>query len=341
MELKDPIELHLQRVNSLDRRQFLRPMNSSEKLERAARIYQLSARNILGQTIIPSLFCFVSLIFGATFLLPSFFVIVGGEQLNEELARVGISTLITIFLAIPLFMFGVSRCFAIAVSETNDYITGDRLPGEPPATKLDLPHPWKFTSLLSIAALEAFFPLLIVTVCFILGAIVQSTVPDSVIPGLLGIIGFFIGMAGFVITPIIFCRNSLIPVVAVLEKGDGATIRKRGRMLASLKGNIPGIGESMLHAVVVLLFVAGGLFASFQVGISLILGIGTVSNWLGSIIFGDLIKSAIQMLPLYVLFWCLTPFWAALCTVNYYDRRIKLEGFDIRILARDVLEVRE
>lgn len=341
MELKDPIELHLQRVNSLDRRQFLRPMSSSEKLERAARIYQLSARHILGKTLLPSLFCFISLIFSGAYLLPGFFVIVGGDKLSDDLSRVGISALITIFFAIPLFMFGIGQCFATAVSETNDYITGDRLPGEPSVSTLQIPHPWKFTSLLSVAALESFLPILAASLCFIFGAVIQNVVPDSVIPGLLGIFGFVIAMASFIVTPILFFRNCLIPVVAVLEKGDSKTIRQRGRILAGMKGNISGVGESMFHGLVVFLFVGGGLYIMFKIAVDLILGIGAVDNWLGSVIFGDLIKSAFQMLPLYALIWVLTPFWAALCTVNYYDRRIKLEGFDIRMLAKDVLEVRE
>lgn len=341
MELKDPIELHLQRVNSLDRRQFLRPMTSSEKLERAARIYQLSARRILAQTLLPSLFCFVSMIFGGAYLLPSFFVIIGGDKLTDDLSRVGIAALLTLFLAIPLFMFGLGQCFATAVSETNDYITGDRLPGEPQVTKLDIPNPWKFTSILSIAALESFLPIFAASLCFILGALVQNTAPDSILPGFLGVIGFLIAMASFVITPILFFRNCLIPVVAVLEKGDSKTIRSRGRYLAKAKGNITGVAESMIHGLIVFLFVGGGLFAMLQIAFSIILGMGAIENWLGSVIFGDLLKSAGQMLPLYAIIWLLTPFWAALCTVNYYDRRIKLEGFDIRMLAKDVLEVRE
>ncbi|MFM9873350.1 MAG: hypothetical protein ACKVQS_07790 [Fimbriimonadaceae bacterium] len=341
MELKDPIELHLQRVNSLDRRQFLRPMTSSEKLERSARIYQLSARKILAKTLLPSLFCFVSLIFGGAYLLPSFFVIVGGDQLTDDLSRVGIAAILTIFLAIPLFMFGLGQCFASAVAETNDYITGDRLPGEPAVTKLEIPNPWKFTNLLSLAALESFLPILAASICFLLGAVIQSAAPDSIVPGLLGVIGFLIAMASFVVTPILFFRNCLVPVVAVLEKGDGKSIRTRARMLARSKGNIPGIAESMLHGFVVFLIVGGGLFLMFQIAINLILGMGTIENWLGSVIFGDLIKSAGEMLPLFAIIWLLTPFWAALSTVNYYDRRIKLEGFDIRMLAKDVLEVRE
>jgi hypothetical protein len=341
MELKDPIELHQQRVNSLDRRQFLRPMTSSEKLERSARIYQLSARQILSQTLLPSLFCFISLIFSGAFLLPGFFVIVGGDKIADDLTRVAISALITIFLAIPLFMFGLGQCFATAVAETNDYITGDRLPGEAPVSKLDIPSPWKFTSLLSVAALEALLPLLLASGCFILGAILQNMVPDSILPGLLGVLGFLIAFAALIITPLLFFRNCLIPVVAVLENGDSKAIRARGRMLAAAKGNITGVAESMIHALVVFLFVGGGIFIMFQIAVNMILGAGTIENWLGSVIFGDLIKSAVQMFPLYAIIWLLTPFWAALCTVNYYDRRIKLEGFDIRMLAKDVLEVRE
>ncbi|MBA4292826.1 hypothetical protein C0431_07615 [bacterium] len=341
MELKDPIELHLKRVNNLDRRQFLRPMSASELLERAARVYQLTARTIIAQSAIPSLLCFIALVFGATFLLPSFFVVVGGDQLGDDLTRVAIAGLLTLFLAVPLFVFGLGQIYSNAVRESNEYILGDRLSGEPANKVLPSPNPWRFTVLLTFATAESLLPFFITSGLFIVGAILQSFTPDSLLPGFLAVLGFMMAFLTFFLTPVLLLRNSLIPVTAIVEQNLTKSSRTRGRELTKRKGHVGGIGETMFSALVTTSFIALALFISAQIFTNLILESAPVKSWLGSILLGDLFRSTLEMLPGFTVLWLITPFWAIFCTVAYYDRRIRLEGFDIRILARDVLEVRE
>lgn len=341
MELKDPIELHLQRVNTLDRRQYLRPMGSGELIERAARIYQYTARKIIAQSAVPSILCFIALVFGASFLLPSFFVIVGGDQLTDDITRVVIATVLTLTLAIPLFVYGLSQIFTSAVRESNDFITGDRLPGEVSNAQLAAPNPWKFTALLSFATAESLIPFFITAGLFIAGAVIQGLVPNSLIPGLFGVLGFVMAFLTFFLTPVLLLRNSLIPVVAIVEQNLSKSSRKRGRDLTARKGHVSGIGETMFAALITTVIVGLALFISAQVFTQFILNAGPVKSWLGGILLGDLLSSALAMIPGFTVLWLITPFWAIFCTTAYYDRRIRLEGFDIRMLAKDVLEVRE
>ena len=341
MELKDPIEHHLQRVNALDRRQFLRPMTSSEVLERSARIYQLAARHILAKTAVPTLFCYIAIVFATTFLLPGFFNVIGGQNLSNDIISISIAAALTLFLALPLFMFGLGQSFSTSVAAVNDYITGDRLPGEPAVEGVPLPNPWEFTVLLTGTTLEAFFPLIGASGLFLIGAVLENLYPNSLLPGLFAIFGVFVAVVAFFLCPILLMRNAIVPIAAIVEQKNGKLARQRGRQLARSTPTTGGIWESMLFGLVVTFFVGLGLFLMLQTVTSLVLGGGPLQNWLGTAIFGDLIRSGIEMIPGYLLLWLLTPFWAALCTTIYYDRRIRLEGYDIRMLAKDVLEVRE
>lgn len=341
MELKDPIELHLERVNSLDRRQFLRPMGSSELLERAARIYQISARDILPRTALPALYCYVALVFAGTFLLPGLFVVSGRDQLAGELSRLAASGALTFFVAMPLFVLGLGQCYAVSVDAVNDYATGDRLPGEPPTGRKLSPNLFRYTLLLTAVTAIAFGPIVASAVVFLGGAFADGLMPDSGFAEISALFGSFGILGSFVAVPALLLRYSLVPVVAVVEGGTGLQAFRRGTYLAKRHQMVSGVWETAMQAVIVFGFVSAGLLMMIQLATSLIVGAGPVDSWLNGAIFGSLIRSAIWMAPGYILLWLLTPFWAALSTTLYYDRRVRVEGFDIRMLAKDVLEVHE
>lgn len=341
MELKDPIELHLERVNSLDRRQFLRPMGSNELLERAARIYQIAAKEILPRTALPALFSYVSLVFMATFLLPGLFVLGGRDQLASEVSRLLFAGVVTLIIALPLFVLGLGQSYSVAVGSVNDFVTGDRLPGEPPTGRILGVNVLRYSAMLTLVTAISLSPVLLAAGIFLGGAIADKMWPDS---GLSEIAAVFGGLAAFgsiFVSPALMMRFSLVPVVAVVEGGPVTSALRRGLYLAKRHQMVSGIWETALQAVVVFGIVALGLLMMIQGGTEIVMSAGPLEDWLSSSVFGELIRSAVWMAPGYLLLWLLTPFWAALSTTLYYDRRIRVEGYDIRMLAKDVLEVRE
>lgn len=340
MERKDPLTLHQERLNSVDRRQWLHPMTSGEIMEGAARFYQKTARHILPRTALPTALCYIALTFILTFLLPNFYALNGGEQLVDDATRVFAATAITLFVAIPLFVYGLGVSSAIAIQQVSPFITGDRLSesDNPPLNRL--PNPWQFTLFLSLIGAESLSPVLITAGLFLLGAAIQAGAPDSIVPGLIAVLGSIMAFLAFLLTPYLILRNFICPVVYTLETHSIKSAYKRGKYLSRSHNQVSSSVEIGIFLFIISLFIVLGLYAGISMLTSLILESGPVQSMVSGVIWGDLVTSAISMIPGYVVLWFVVPFWASAATLTYYDRRIRLEAFDIRTLAQDVLEVR-
>jgi hypothetical protein len=59
---------------------------------------------------------------------------------------------------------------------------------------------------------------------------------------------------------------------------------------------------------------------------------GLIGGWP----FSPVLVEALGVLPYFLVIWTLMPLWAIATTIIYYDRRIRLEGYDIEALAEDV-----
>ncbi|QYK53908.1 MAG: hypothetical protein KF824_03210 [Fimbriimonadaceae bacterium] len=339
MERKDPLTLHQERLNSLDRRQWLHPMTSGEIMEGAARFYQISARHILPRTALPTALCYIALTFILTFLLPNFYVVTGGQELANDAVKMVVATLITLFVAIPLFVYGLGLSSVVAIQQVSPFITGDNL-NYYESNKGESKNVWQFTFFLSLIGAESLLPVIISAAMFLFGAALQASAPESILPGLLAVIGSIMAFLAFFITPYLILRNLLGPVVFTLEQHTIKSAYKRGKYLSKAHNQVSSSVEVGIYLVLISLFIVLGLYFGVSMITSLILGSGPVQSFVGSVIWGDLIVSAISMIPGYIVLWLVLPFWASAATLSYYDRRIRLEAFDIRTLAQDVLEVR-
>jgi len=339
MERKDPLTLHQERLNSVDRRQWLHPMTSSEIMEGAARFYQVSAKHILPKTALPTALCYIALTFMLTFLLPNFYVLTGGEELVNDATRMVAATAITLFVAIPLFVYGLGMSAAVAIQQVSPFITGDNLNYQE-SNKTETKNVWQFTLFLSLIGAESLLPVLLSAGMFLLGAMMQAGAPDSLVPGLLAVFGSIMGFLAFFVTPYLILRNLLGPVVFTLENHTIKSAYKRGKYLSKAHNQVGSSVEIGIYLTLISLFIILGLYFGVSMITGLILGSGPVQSFIGSVIWGDLILSAISMIPGYIVLWLVVPFWASAATLSYYDRRIRLEAFDIRTLAQDVLEVR-
>jgi hypothetical protein len=83
----------------------------------------------------------------------------------------------------------------------------------------------------------------------------------------------------------------------------------------------------------------------FMLGLILILGaealneIVGITNWAGALdlrALRPIIEGACDLIPIYLTLWVCVPVWAVTVTIIYYERRVRLEGYDIEALAADV-----
>jgi hypothetical protein len=120
---------------------------------------------------------------------------------------------------------------------------------------------------------------------------------------------------------------------------EGTTVREAARRSSTLLKSYGFHGSGgqtvwMLYSLLVLLWLLVGV----GIGQSLEL-VGFPDNMRGLISglpFSPLILEALRLVPTFLVIWTLTPVWAATTTIIYYDRRIRLEGYDIEALAEDV-----
>jgi hypothetical protein len=135
---------------------------------------------------------------------------------------------------------------------------------------------------------------------------------------------------GVVLFLAILTTHSLAPAITVLEKLKGSIAGKRSSYL--IKG-----GTSPLWNVFLFMLVAGAIEWVGFAGLFEILDIpGHLKGLLVTIPFEGIWTQAIDLVPPFLVVWTLMPIWASCVTIVYYERRIRLEGFDIEALANEI-----
>ncbi|HSI72101.1 MAG TPA: hypothetical protein VK934_02905, partial [Fimbriimonas sp.] len=96
-----------------------------------------------------------------------------------------------------------------------------------------------------------------------------------------------------------------------------------------------------IHSVYFLLIVAGLIFlGSVEFAFSMLSVPERLSSWLAGSWVQPLLLEALDLAPLYLVIWALVPAWATALTVIYYERRVRIEGYDIEVLGRQTNEDR-
>jgi hypothetical protein len=146
---------------------------------------------------------------------------------------------------------------------------------------------------------------------------------------------FAFGVAGGVFLWV-FARHALAPAAMVLEGASvGQAVRRSVHLMR--RDRVHGSGGGTIWLLFVLLVLLY-LLMQFGVGGSLE-AVGypeTVRGWISGLPLSGVIVEALALLPTFVVIWTLVPLWSAATTILYYDRRIRLEGYDIEALAEEV-----
>jgi hypothetical protein len=166
------------------------------------------------------------------------------------------------------------------------------------------------------------------------------TSSDSSAAGLVALLGLLGLAVGFLLFLAIATRHALAVPVAVIEgKGGREAARRSKQLLKQALGH--GTGYSMVYSVYFLLFVVG---VSFLVAVEFALMIlaipDRISSWFAGSWMKPILVQIVELAPLYLVVWALVPAWAASLTVIYYERRVRLEGYDIEALGRQTNEDR-
>ncbi len=328
-KLIDRIE---RRLRILDRRMLLRPMTAGEQIDLSFGVLRAVGLPLFKAVLMPVLWTYGVLAYIQTFLIPRLFTTRAGAELNEEIGSVLVAGAITLFACLPLIVIMIAYASGSATTLTLQYLLEMEINPREATRKVNsrvLP--------LALSTLYAFswglLPAVLGVVLLLLSAISND-------PGLAAAaIGAFLGLLALgmwgVVFPMVASRAALAPAILINEPGGAWQAIKRSAQLMK-KGPGHPSGYEVFTSLWALMFLVA-LIVSIGIGgvISLLELPTLIRANIASNFWTEVLSSVVEMLPGFLVLWIVIPVWSVMCTVVYLDRKIRLEGYDIELLAKD------
>jgi len=311
-------------------------MNNGEVLDSGLRVYRNLGLTFLRLTAGPSVFCLAGIAFVLLFVLPSLGWTHHGGSINGQLGEMATAIALALLVGGPLFLLGTSYICALIVHLTSDYMLGREINPEAAQRSAISITP----TLVAVAFREMVMStsgmLIAIAMMGVGGFLSQYVSTDSPLAGLLVLIGGCGMVAGFIYFMHILTSHSLVPAVAIIEKLKCGMAGKRSLYL--LKGQAGG----SLWNVAAFLGVAGAIeWGGFWLLFQMLNVPEHLKGLFLNIPFQGIWTYAVDLIPPFLVVWTLMPIWAVCVTIVYYERRIRLEGFDIEALADEIVRNRQ
>ncbi|MFZ4508290.1 MAG: hypothetical protein ACOYON_11410, partial [Fimbriimonas sp.] len=158
---------------------------------------------------------------------------------------------------------------------------------------------------------------------------------DDLLGGVFILCGFFGGFFGLLWFLWSVGTYAVCPQIAVLEGANVRQTLKRSRELLQMQ--VPHqSGQGAIWAVYGVLFL---LTVAMWLGTAAAFEVLHVHAMVEEALRGSgvevIASTALDLLPPFFAIWTLVPLGALAITMVYFDRRIRLEGLDIELLARN------
>ncbi len=334
MSRGEPYLGYQRRLRSIDRRRLLKPYASSELIDTSLRLYQRIAWPVLRATAAPMLLCLVALTFYAGFVIPGFFTS-SAADLPGELAEIGLVTVIGLGVALPLFATGLGLSAVQTVPLVSQQVMGEIVPRRGGGVALQATVSMVACAL--VVLVLTIGPALLFGFGMVLGMVAERTGTQNMVTDVvsgLSIVGLY--TLGWALVPLGLHYFGLAPVVSVLEgSGPWAAVKRSARLVRSVRWQTAASGATF-GAALLLGLLGIALFTALQMLVGAFDLARLVDRHLMGTGLSQLAAGAVSSLPGYLTLWFLVPVWTAVCTVLYYDRRVRLEAFDIQVLTADI-----
>lgn len=311
-------------------------MTGGEILDMGLRVYQMLGANFLRLAALPSVFCLAGIAFVGTYVLPSLFWTNNPDSIAHQFGEVAWALGLAVGVGGPLFLLGLSYITTAVTLLTSDYMVGN-VPNLEAAERTSLRMLGRLFVVTLRELLISLSGVLISLGIMIGGALLKQVTPSTdATAGILVLMGGLGLVAGFFVFLFVIAGHALAAPAAVLEDLSPSQASRRSKELLRA---VPfhGSGTGTLWSLYLLigfamLVLLGGIYGSF--------GILQVEQNVERLTDGfplqSLILGALNLLPWFLIVWTLVPMWAATVTILYYERRIRLEGYDIEALAQDI-----
>lgn len=271
-----------------------------------------------------------------TAFLPAIFSVDEGRTSPiDQISQVTSSVVAALVFGLPLMLGSLAYAQSLIALLTTQFLLGET-PSLPKAQGIVLDR-WKLIakSQLLLAARALVMPF----ICLVLFA-VGSFGEDSALSGVSSTLAVLTLLLSIAWVPSIATHNALVPVIAVTEDITARKIFKRNsELLSQVKiGNVVvhRSGKELMGQIwgtIFLLAVVSGF------GYGALLSLFDISTEAQRMFQNDgtsaIVRSVITMIPWFLALWCGVCIWSVAIAVVYFDRRIRLEGLDIDLLAKE------
>lgn len=310
-------------------------MKTNEILDLATRAYQGVGWPILQAVVAPTLCCMAGFVFFWSYVFPAIWTTKESSGAVGDLSGAITAVALGIFVAAPLLLIGSAYTTALSTHIVSDYMLGNVPHVE--AAKRGARR--RLTSVLGVflrqMAVSIGFLVLSVGL-LMLSAVLSDGTSDSGYQVLFATVGLLGIVLGFVWLPIGLCRDALASAAMVIEGVNGKEAARRSRELLKGARGVPSGYDTLGHGFILVgllyLLAAWGLMSLVSQ-----LGVGEfLANHAVGSAWSDLLDAMFGYFPWFLVIWVTVPLWSMICTILYFERRVRKEGYDIEVLAKDV-----
>ncbi|RYG49367.1 hypothetical protein EON79_01575 [bacterium] len=335
----DPVERYLTRSRRLQRRSVLRPMSGGELLDETLALYRASGAGLLIPLAVAALVMTAAENFFTSYV---FFRLFETEQVDSVRGQMGefvVNGALGLFVAAPIWIIALSYATAVSVRHVGWILLNQ--PTSPGEATRDARK--TFPTLLRASAgvlLRSAAGLIIGVVVLLAGALISLEGASSRGIGqtmaVIGIVGLIVGFFWFIYAA---GRFGLVAPVAVIEGLTGKALMRRTVDLIRATGRQGGAAGNVVALIVTSVFIKYVLESTM---VQVLEGIDLPAIFRDRIggALGEAVAGALIMLPGVLALTLVLPFFTTAITVLYFERRVRIEGYDITALASDIDPVR-
>lgn len=331
----DPLERYLAQraaqTNGLSRRVRLKRL---ECVDLTVNAFRSLGWGILWKTALPALYCWTVIHFTFDYVLADFFTTKAGTavqaQLQETLFKLGLA----FFVGLPLLLVGVAYVSAVASAMVGDWVAGVI----PNANVAAAEARRKLPKAIAVVALEVATvspAFIIAAACLFFsafgGALFGKT--DAEIPAIQALFGFLGIVIGFLISTYRWVSSALVVPVIMNEDVPTHKASTRSRSLLRIKVFDRSGDAAISNLMGTLFLVELALSAGLATLIEAFAGMGLVASSIRTT-GSSPVAIVLDLISGFVLIWIVITFGAIGRAIVYFDRRIRIEGYDIELMAR-------
>ena len=311
-------------------------MSSGEVLDASFSTCRKLGVSLLQLTALPTAICLASVAFLTEYVFPALNVTKDPGSFFVQAGEMVGTLLLALFVGGPLAIIGLAMSSAISVHLTSGLLMGR--PMDKAAALQSVRQNFPLIGKLMFRELLVSTSGILMAAAVLLagGYAAMVTKQDDVIAGLIALLGILGLIAGFLVFLQVLATHSLAIPAALVEGLKPREAAKRSRFLLKGQAFVPSGISTIWSLYVALFFVVLALIFGVSLTFELF-GIGELGNrFFPGTLVGHLWSVIIDLIPFYIILWAIIPAWAVTTTILYYERRIRLEGFDIEALASEI-----